>query len=213
MVRFLKRRRVVRRRPLAGRRRTAVRRRPRRTFVHRRSHTGQFNVVLRYETAFNVTATNDYMKSWTWTLGNFTGDWAKFDYFRMNCIVVSFIPTFDACFSKESFSMPLNFGWIDFDDSTDPTSKDINRQNLKWWRASRRKSFKIYPRILSSQGTDTYTLNSIKRPGWMNTGAHAAPFLGLKTVFPKSSGQIRYHMIVKAYVSFRQPNFSIGSTN
>nr|QGR26098.1 capsid protein [Werosea circovirus] len=197
-----------------------MRRMPRRRTTRR---TGLYHVVLRDENHFVVSAGVPFKKAWQFKLKEFTQA-QNWDYYRINWIGITFTPEQSNTFTRPDELNVFNFGWIDYDDTTDPVSADINRQNLKKWSASRTQSFKIYPRCLASRGVNTPTqterpLNSIQKPGWMNTAYNEVIHLGLKTIFsdPKSvavpvttARPLHYNVGVKCYVSFKQPILSEG---
>jgi len=85
-------------------------------------------VVLRQENHLSVTS--DYTKAWQFKLKDFTTSGA-YDYYKINCIVVKFNPEQTSTFSRPGEYVRFNFGWIDYDDTNNPTETDINRQNLK----------------------------------------------------------------------------------
>lgn len=227
LYRFQNRRRAVgvrrrTRRVIVARPRLRMRRRmPRRRFPNRT--TGLYHVVLRDENHFKVSAGAPYKHAWQFKLKQFTQSQA-FDYYRINCIVITFTPEHGGPFTRPEDIRVVNFGWIDYDDTSDPTATDINRQGLKKWRCDKTQSFKIYPRCLASRGVNNPSsgerpLNSIQKPGWMNVFYNEVVHLGLKTIFTDPSSadgkttatSLSYNVGVKCYVSFKQPILSMGS--
>lgn len=209
------------RRTYVARHKRRMRRVPRRRFPHR--NTGLYHVVLRDENHFTVSAGSPFKHAWQFKLKQFTQS-QQYDYYKINCIVITFTPEHGGPFTRPEDIRVVNFGWIDYDDTNDPTATDINRQGLKKWRCDRTQSFKIYPRCLASRGVNTPSsgerpLNSIQKPGWMNTAFNEVVHLGLKTIFtdPSSADKkttaspLSYNVGVKCYVSFKQPIFSEGT--
>ncbi|ADD62476.1 capsid protein [Human stool-associated circular virus NG13] len=214
------RRRQRRPDPRRGRRRA-------RTFLPARLYGQTYSTRLIKQDTFRVDAAGKGV-GLTFTLGEFLTGQITWDYYRINTIVVTFLPQINP-------TMPIDQGTggggfnetsVDFDDATPPTSKISmeNWNNTKFWRNDRKFTIKFRPvfhRLVATSATSTTPVSAEfnqrrNRGVWLNSAYKDIPHFGLKTFFVNNftnpaQNTIIYQILIKAYVSFKRPIW-VGTT-
>lgn len=203
------RKRTYRKRPY-GRKRT-YRRRFKRSFRYNKRGTKVF-LYKRFCSLGTIAAdsTLDQFAAYSFELNNLPG-FAEFtslyDFYKINAVKISFIPTQTVSNSLSTISNAQNsrfFSVIDYNDDTAPTSLDELRQYASCRYTS---IFRTHKRYIYKP---KYSIQSyVQSRQWINTATPSTEWYGLKigieAMGSTVSTSMNYRVEAKYYVSFKNP--------
>lgn len=164
-------------------------------------------------------AVNDSSGALTFHLLNFmtTGYYQCWDYYRINKIVVKFMPTYNVTTSAEAKTRPVLYGQtvIDLDDNTKPPEGTkppfSGYSSMKTWRSDRVHTRIFRPKtnidLYNSTGRTEYGFLPGRNKMWLDTGNGAGiPHYGLKywMAQPGQAESYSFRLCCKIYVSLRE---------
>jgi hypothetical protein len=165
---------------------------------------GHFTETIPKQTGYGVT--------YHFKLTDFLSGQVSWDYYRVNALVVKFIPRTSPSHPGEDNGRALCACAVDLDDDTKPTSiTDLaNYQNCKIFRSDQIFSIKWRPAILLDVDKGDYKsplAAGIKKKQWLNSSYKEIMHRGLKVWLANNSlnHETDWDILVTAYVSFKQP--------
>lgn len=180
--------------------------------MSRGQSNGVFNTIHLREEHVTVTDEKDVHLSVAFALNNFVHQPVHWDYYKINCIVMTVYPEQTGTFPHHpGLRRPINYAWIDYDDDDRPQFVPYNWHGIKHWMADEKFSMKLYPRLLTSSGQASFKPNAIVKGGWINSTYPDTQYLGIKLSFgmirPQGTGKemASYKIVFKAYVSYKHP--------